>query len=152
MSNTPIPTSKVDGVPVHQGVGLEHVPTAKLRHEVAAMSRVGTPRHMIAALVKMSTPCLLKHYQTELDEGKASGVYSVGKNLLTQCRKGNTKAIMFYLQTQAGWRVTQVVQKQTLGADGNPVEPPTVKDAGDAIRDFMDLLAKPKADDEPEDE
>lgn len=129
-------------IPVHQAIGLEHVPTAKLRTEVAAMAKVGVPHKNIADLVDMSIPTLLKHYRKELDQGAGKGIYDVSKSLRTQCTKGNVKAQMFFLQTQANWRVTNITQQQTLGADGEPVAPPEAKDPVDAMRSYLDFLGK----------
>ena len=40
-------------------------------------------------------------------KGKAKAIYDIGTSLLSQARKGNTAAMMFYLKTQAGWRETE---------------------------------------------
>jgi len=119
--------------------GIAHVPTAKLRVEAEAMARVGVPHHHIASLLRISTQTLLKHYRAELDQGKATAVYDVAQCLVAQCKRGDTRAIMFYLSTQAGWRVNQLVQQQTLGADGEPVAP-AAKDEVEAIRDFLAFM------------
>lgn len=36
--------------------------------------------------------------------GKSRAVASVGSNLISQARKGNVTAMIFYLKTQAGWK------------------------------------------------
>jgi len=37
-------------------------------------------------------------------KGRGKAIASVGSNLISQARKGNTAATIFYLKTQAGWR------------------------------------------------
>ena len=36
--------------------------------------------------------------------GKSKAIAGVGSNLLSQARKGNVTAAIFYLKTQAGWK------------------------------------------------
>jgi hypothetical protein len=52
--------------------------------------------------------------------GRARAIAGVGKNLLQQANDGNVNAIKFYLETQAGWKVTQV--QEHAGRDGAPLE------------------------------
>jgi len=40
-------------------------------------------------------------------KGRGKAIASVGSNLISQARKGNTSATIFYLKTQAGWREEQ---------------------------------------------
>lgn len=122
--------------------GIEHKPTAKQRGEVSGMAQVGVPHHNIANMLRISTQTLLKHYKAELEVAATKGIYDVSKSLRTQCKKGNVKAQMFFLQTQANWRVTNITQQQTLGADGEPVAPPEAKDPVDAMRSYLDFLGK----------
>jgi hypothetical protein len=127
-----------DGTPI----GTEHVPTAKMRHQAEALAKVGVPHHNIANMLHICTQTLLKHYREELDSGASVGLYAVCKSLLAQCKKGNVKAQIFYLQCRAGWRITQVVQQQQLGADGEPVAPLEAKDPLDAMRSYLEFLAQ----------
>jgi len=50
--------------------------------------------------------------------GRARAINGVAKNLIQQANDGNVNAIKFYLETQAGWKVT-TVQEHT--GDGLPV-------------------------------
>lgn len=36
--------------------------------------------------------------------GKAKAIASIGSNLISQAKSGNTSAAVFYLKTQAGWK------------------------------------------------
>jgi len=38
--------------------------------------------------------------------GKSKAIGSIGSNLITQAKNGNTAAAIFYLKTQAGWKET----------------------------------------------
>lgn len=40
--------------------------------------------------------------------GKGKAIAGVGSNLISQARKGNVAAAIFYLKTQAGWKEDQV--------------------------------------------
>jgi hypothetical protein len=55
---------------------------------------------------------------TAYARGRARAIDGVAKNLLQQAYDGNVNAIKFYLETQAGWKVT-TVQEHT--GDGLPV-------------------------------
>ena len=81
------------------------------------MARVGVPRESIAALIGIDKKTLAKHYQLEMAVGKGEGIYKVSRSLQALCQKGNVKAIMFYLQAQAGWRTGSFDPE-----DGLPVE------------------------------
>jgi hypothetical protein len=52
--------------------------------------------------------------QPEVEErykiGKSKAIASIGSNLISQARSGNTAAAMFYLKTRAGWKETTVVE------------------------------------------
>jgi hypothetical protein len=103
----------------------KHEPTDQMRGEVRAYATIGTPHKDIALLINLSLETLLKHYPEELAMGKARGIAQVAKTLY-ECATVLKQpwAVCFYLKVQAGWRETSVIQNQTLGADGNPVDPP----------------------------
>jgi len=90
--------------PRYEPPGTVHVPTEKMRTEVMTLARVGVPRESIAALIGIDPKTLNKHYQIELAVGKGQGIYTASSKLQGLITKGNLKAIMFYLQAQAGWR------------------------------------------------
>ena len=45
-------------------------------------------------------------------KGKMKAIASIGSNLLSQAKSGNTAAAIFYLKTQAGWKETKVIQNE----------------------------------------
>lgn len=51
--------------------------------------------------------------------GRARAIGGVAKNLLQQAQHGNFNAQKFYLETQAGWKATEV--HEHVGKDGQPI-------------------------------
>ena len=63
--------------------------------------------------------------------GKARAIASIGGNLISQAKSGNTAAAIFYLKTQAGWRETQD------DTSGDSAQPLTINFAvADAVKDI----------------
>jgi DNA-binding XRE family transcriptional regulator len=52
--------------------------------------------------------------------GKAKAIASIGGNLISQAKSGNTAAAIFYLKTQAGWKEQQVVDHQSSDKSMSP--------------------------------
>ena len=52
-------------------------------------------------------------------QGKARAIASIGGNLISQAKSGNTSAQIFYLKTQAGWKETQVIETSESGVASN---------------------------------
>ncbi len=82
----------------------EHEPTGESRSRVTAMviSEESPDQDMIARRLGISRPTLRKHYRRELDLSYAIIKSEIVGNLVSQARKGDLKAIMFYLETH-GW-------------------------------------------------
>lgn len=57
--------------------------------------------------------------------GKSKAVASIASGLLTQARKGNIAAMIFYLKTQAGWRETTHVDHSS--SDGSMTPPKRIE-------------------------
>ena len=45
-------------------------------------------------------------------KGRGKAIASVGMNLISQAKKGNTAATIFYLKTQAGWKEDHVEERE----------------------------------------
>ena len=54
------------------------------------------------ATIRKRDPDVFRSYK----RGKAKAIGSIGSNLITQAKNGNTAAAIFYLKTQAGWKET----------------------------------------------
>jgi len=52
-------------------------------------------------------------------QGKARAIASIGGNLISQAKSGNTSAQIFYLKTQAGWKETKVIETSESGVASN---------------------------------
>ena len=51
--------------------------------------------------------------------GKARAIGAIAQSLIQKARNGDTASMIFYLQTQAGWRETDRLEH--TGAEGGPV-------------------------------
>ena len=56
-------------------------------------------------------------------KGKAKAIAGIGAELISQAKKGNTAATIFYLKTQAGWRETDESQANREPITINIVKP-----------------------------
>lgn len=71
----------------------------------------------VADYFEMSRPAfaLVRERQPEVDshykKGRTKVIKNIANSLITQARKGNLTAIIFYLKTQAGWRETESNEK-----------------------------------------
>lgn len=55
---------------------------------------------------------MLKQIEDAIERGRAKGLTIVANQLFDQCMKGNTRAIVFYLQTRAGWSPKQEIKAE----------------------------------------
>lgn len=97
-----------------------HKPTPAQIAEVEAYAVVGVPHHEISKLIGIDTKTLLKHYQHQLDTGKAKANAQVAKTLFKQAISGNTAAAIFWMKAQAGWRERHHLEH--TGLDGGPLQ------------------------------
>lgn len=98
--------------------------TEKESIEVRTMAKVGVPHHdMCVLLGHISIKTLLKVYRKELDEGAAECHYNLGRKIYSMAMNGDKAMLCFAAKCLMGWRETNVVQNQTLGKDGKPIEP-----------------------------
>lgn len=56
-------------------------------------------------------------------KGKAKAIGSIASNLLTQAKKGNIAAAIFYLKTQAGWKESKEDERPPQPIEINIVNP-----------------------------
>jgi hypothetical protein len=86
--------------------------TSEQSHEVGALASVlnqeqiadylGVSRRTFIEILKRD-----EHVSAQYKKGKAKAIATVGANLITQAKTGNTTAAIFYLKTQAGWKETE---------------------------------------------
>lgn len=89
----------------------EHVPTPEARQTVANAAGIGLQHAMIATLIGVSENTLRKHYQLELDSGRARATFKVAAKLFNRAESGDLGAMIFWLKAQAGWREKHVLDE-----------------------------------------
>ena len=104
--------------------GKEHIPTEETRKLVRSLSAVGIRYVDIASKLDITHETLVKHYKTELDDGRIDANASIGQTLFQQAKNGNTAAAIFWLKTRAGWKETNTVE--VTGEDGQPLQSPVI--------------------------
>lgn len=125
-----------------------HAPTPESRKEASTCAKLGVPHHDIAEIMGIDTKTLLKYYGKEMRVGKATANKAVANRLYVEALKGHGWAVCFWMKCQAQWRETAIVQNQTLGADGKPVDPPKQLDltkpvsAEQAQKDYWDMVGE----------
>ena len=98
--------------------------TEKESQNVAMWSGFGVCHATICLKLKITAKTLYRHYRLELDEGKAQGeILAVGM-LFKAMQAGEQWAIALYLGQKCGWWPSMKQQRQLLGADGQPINPP----------------------------
>lgn len=94
-----------------------HEPTDTNRSDVERLAGLGLPQRMIAAFIGIADKTLSKHYEVEINKGKAVAGSKVAQVLFEQCMAGNTTALIFWAKTQMGWKETTVQETVSNYAD-----------------------------------
>jgi transcriptional regulator with XRE-family HTH domain len=82
-----------------------HVPTAKSRGEVTALTSFGNTQEEIASYLGISVDTLTKYYRQEIDTALIRANAEVANRLYRKATKGDDlKAQIFWLKTRAKWR------------------------------------------------
>ena len=92
----------------------EHQPTPQLRQRIWDLAMAGTPKYLIAKVVKLDDDTLTKHYEFELSCAKTEAVERIGKTVYVQALEGCTKSQAIYLKTQGsnhGWVEKQIIEQ-----------------------------------------
>jgi len=130
------PSNKNTGHPVEE-TSMSQIPfepTQEDREKVELLAAVGTRQDLIARMIKnpadggraICVRTLTRHFKDELELGGAIANGLVGKTLFDMATSGNQPAAtIFWMKCRANWRETNVVQKQNLDRNGNPVDPPS---------------------------
>ena len=104
-----------------QGSGSKpHVPDAKTRATVEAMSSYGIPQEDIAAVIGIDSKTLRLYYRTELDTATAKANSQVAQRLYKKALDGDTSSMIFWLKTRAKWAET--VRQEHTGANGGAIQ------------------------------
>ena len=78
--------------------------TAEQSQNVQLLSQFGIDTADIARHIGVDVNTLLKHFEDELNKGKLIANLNVAKALYKSAtKKGNVKAQIYWLETQAGW-------------------------------------------------
>jgi len=102
---------------------LDNEQLAKVEALAAVLSRkqiadyFGISKQAWLALEKRQ-PEILERYKI----GKAKTINGIANSLLTKARKGDIRAMIFYLKTQAGWRETRDMEDFAEGDKGKILE------------------------------
>lgn len=87
----------------YKGSENPHIVTDINRRLVHELYAVGVNQDRIAERLDISVSTLRKHYKNELDSGLENLNIEAINKLLIKVRKGNLKAIMFWLNKRASW-------------------------------------------------
>lgn len=91
-----------------------HQPTMRTKSEVERLAGLGVPIRMIAAFIGVADKTLSKHYEIEINKGRAIAGAKVAQCLFDQCMAGNTTALIFWAKTQLHWKETTVQETKAV--------------------------------------
>lgn len=90
----------------------DHKPTDENRRLVKMLAAVGARVDDIGTKLGISHDTVLKHYRTELEEGRIDANAQVAQTLFQQAKSGNTAAMIFWMKTRAGWKERHVIEAE----------------------------------------
>lgn len=96
----------------------KHQPTDESRRYVRAMAGYGLREVDIARILEISRPTLEKHYEDELQDGRAQATLKIAQTVYNKAAEGNMTAAIFWLKTRAKWSE----KVEVTGEDGGPVQ------------------------------
>ncbi len=90
----------------------EHVPTRENKAAVTALAALEHTHNEIARYLRIDLKTLRKHYKAELatDPMWLQGVAEL--RLAQHIRKGNLRAILFFLRVKCGWKLTEKLEHE----------------------------------------
>lgn len=90
----------------------EHKPTPETRQLVEALSGFGVPYKQIGALIDdgIDRETLAKHYEKEIQSGKAKAASKIGQTLFQKAMAGDTTALIWWTKAQMRWKGTDVYE------------------------------------------
>jgi hypothetical protein len=97
-------------------------PTNAERTQVEAMSGYGVPIEQIAILIRngIDADTLRKHFEIELQAGKAKANAQIGATLFQKALGGDTTAMIWWSKTQMKWAETQKVEHTSPDGSMSP--------------------------------
>lgn len=109
--------------------GKQHIPTEEQREEVERMKAIGMTNEEIAYVLKLTEKTLKKHYEDQLQYGKAKIKAKISGGVIKRAIAGDNACAFFYLKTQEGWREKHEIE-QTIHTPDRLVDapPPTTRD------------------------
>lgn len=87
----------------------EWKPTKEQREQVFKMAKVGLNRDLIATILEVTEPTLIKHCKKELEAGSARGKNELIE-IAHQRAKKSDSVLIFLLKTRLGWKETQATE------------------------------------------
>ena len=86
---------------------IAHVPTDDIRKKVDAMAGYGVPHDLIARVLNMSTPTLVKYYKEELETAHVRANTAVAQALFKKAIGDGPQSVtaaIFWAKTRMGWK------------------------------------------------
>ena len=117
----------------------KHEPTDLTRQTVQLHATVGTNQELIADIIGIDAKTLRLHYRQELDQSRAKANATIGGQLYSKAKGGDTAAMIFWMKTQAGWKETTVVDNTS--SDGTMTPKPAIdasKLSPEAMAEILD--------------
>lgn len=93
-------------------------PTEEQRRLAEELGGLGLPQEMIARLLKVSVPTLVKYFSDELKLGESKSTAAISKTLFAKAIAGDTASLIFWLKARANW--SERAPRQVDVADGDP--------------------------------
>ena len=87
--------------------GVLHVPTEDIRKKVDAMAGYGVPQDLIARVLNLSTPTLVKYYKEELETAHIRANTAVAQSLFRKATGDGPQSVtaaIFWAKTRMGWK------------------------------------------------
>jgi len=82
----------------------DHEPTETTRKLISEFSAFGITQERMAARLGICVDTLVKHYRSEIDNGKTNAVHEIANKLYNKAvDQDDLSAQIFYLKTQGGW-------------------------------------------------
>lgn len=125
--------------------------TEQLIKDAEALSGRGLTRKQVADYFGISERWLyakmneFPDLKLALTKGKAKTIALVAGKLIEQVKSGDTKAMMFYLKTQAGWRdVSTIVIEQDPSSDDDDDLKINTSDPNEASKIYQQIMLRGK--------
>lgn len=101
------------------------VPTDEQINRVYQMCQWGVSHDDQARVIGIAPKTFKKAFKPQVQVGKSTGIVHAFGKFHQAIAAGKEWAIRLKLSVDAGYREPNIIQNQTLGADGRPIDPNT---------------------------